>query len=170
MKEERVQNMAEFYSIQALQAIEEGDLIEFQLLFEEALINDPDEVKEQLAYQLLEIGFIQQAEQLFERLLEAHPTQHYYRLPLIDIAIDNDDIDQAEYHLDQIPQDDESYPGSLLGAADLYMTLGYPEVAEIKLKEAHELLPTNATIQFALAEYYFDQANYEASRFLITLI
>ena len=53
--------MAEFYSIQALQAIEEGDLIEFQLLFEEALINDPDEVKEQLAYQLLEIGFIQQA-------------------------------------------------------------------------------------------------------------
>lgn len=163
MKEERVQNMAEFYSIQALQAIEEGDLIEFQLLFEEALINDPDEVKEQLAYQLLEIGFIQQAEQLFERLLEAHPTQHYYRLPLIDIAIDNDDIDQAEYHLDQIPQDDESYPGSLLAAADLYMTLGYPEVAEIKLKEAHELLPTNATIQFALAEYYFDQANYEAA-------
>ncbi|HPJ00171.1 MAG TPA: tetratricopeptide repeat protein [Enterococcus sp.] len=143
------------YSEKMLQALQNEDLAEAQLSLEEALKKDDDAILAELGEELLAIGFLEEAKAVFITLTERQPSEDAYNLPLAEIAIENNEMEEAFEYLEAIPKSSETYPQALLITADLYQVLGIPEVSEAKLKEAAQLLPEENLIQFALAELYF---------------
>src|SRR5699024_7961106 len=131
------------------------DLAQAQLELTQALENDDLEVLEALGEELLSIGFLEEAQQVFETLKNKDTTSIVYNLPLAEIAIENDQIETAFDLLETVPKEDERYPEALLLLADLYQVLGIPEVSENKLLVAARIIPEEPLIQFALAELYF---------------
>lgn len=159
------------YSEKVLDALHAGDLVETQLMLTEALRNDAPENLEDLGEQLLQLGFLEEAQTIFQKLLEDHPETDGLNIPLAEIAIENNEIDQAFAYLEAISKDSLAYPESLLVLADLYQVLGIPEVSERKLKEAQTLLPDEPLLDFALAELYYTSGNLqEALRLYIKLL
>jgi tetratricopeptide (TPR) repeat protein len=143
------------YSEKMLQALQNEDLAEAQLSLEEALQKDDDAILAELGEELLAIGFLEEAKAVFITLTERQPSEDAYNLPLAEIAIENNEMEEAFEYLEAISKSSETYPQALLITADLYQVLGIPEVSEEKLKEAAQLLPEENLIQFALAELYF---------------
>ncbi|MHC5218036.1 tetratricopeptide repeat protein [Enterococcus sp. LJL128] len=143
------------YSEKMLQALHGEELAEAQLMFEEALRKDDEDTLSELGEELLSLGFLEEAKQIFEQLLEKHPDADGLNLPLAEIAIENDDFDGALELLGKISTESPNYPQSLLVQADMYQVMGIPEVSEAKLKEAQQLLPDELLIRFALGELYF---------------
>ena len=152
------------YSEKMLQALHEEDLAEAQLNLNIALKEDSDEVLVALGEELLSIGFLEEAKVIFEQMKERQPKELSYNLHLAEIAIENNLMEDAFELLESIPTDDESYPHALIITADLYQVLGIPEVSEVKLKEAAEILKGEELIQFALAELYFSMDHFEDAR------
>lgn len=148
------------YSEQMLTAIENGDYVESEILFEKALRFDDEEILETLGDELLRMGFLDEAKKIFLELSKKHPNQTTLNISLAEIAIEEDEIDLALDYLSRVRKDDPSYPESLLVAADLYLTIQAPEISESKLKEALSILPDEPTIKFALAELYFETERY----------
>lgn len=142
------------YSIQMLAALEKEDLPGAQVALQEALAHDDDDVLFQLGDQLVQIGFLEEAKEVFGKLLTRYPGNEEVLLALAEIAAEDDQIDEAFNYIDGIPRDSDYYPQALLLSADLYQMLGIPEVSEAKLEEAAKILPDEPLIQFALAELY----------------
>ncbi|KAF1304239.1 MULTISPECIES: tetratricopeptide repeat protein [Enterococcus] len=161
--------MEQSYSEQMLTALENEDLVAAQLAFNQALVKDQPEELAQLGEQLLQLGFLEEAQQLFERLVEQTKSPEFY-LPLAEIAIENDQIDTAFEFIEKIPKDNDFYPEALLLSADLYQVLGIPEVSEAKLNEAAKLLPDEPLIQFALAELYFTTERFSEAATLYQML
>lgn len=138
-----------------LQALADENLTEANEYLAKALQEDPADVLQELGEELLAIGFLEEAKVIFEHLLTVSPENDEWNIPLAEIAIEDNEIDQAFDYLEKIQQDSEYYPQALLAIADLYQVIGIPEVSEAKLKEAATLLPEEPLIQFALAELYF---------------
>ena len=138
-----------------LQALADENLTEANEYLAKALQEDPADVLQELGEELLAIGFLEEAKAIFEHLLTVSPENDEWNIPLAEIAIEDNEIDQAFDYLEKIQQDSEYYPQALLAIADLYQVIGIPEVSEAKLKEAATLLPEEPLIQFALAELYF---------------
>lgn len=143
------------YSEKMLQALHAENLAEAQLMLMEALRHDDEDTLVNLGEELLSIGFLEEAKLIFEQLLSKFPDAEGLNLPLAEIAIENDQFDEALEYLDKIPENSASYAQSLLVLADLYQVMGIPEVSETKLREAQQLLPEEPLIQFALGELYF---------------
>ncbi|EOH89639.1 tetratricopeptide repeat protein [Enterococcus villorum] len=138
-----------------LQALSEEDLAQAQIYLEKALKEDPADVLAELGEELLAIGFLEEAKQIFKQLLTQYPENDELFIPLAEIAIEDNEIDQAFEYLENISKESDYYPQALLAIADLYQVIGIPEVSEAKLKEAATLLPDEPLIQFALAELFF---------------
>lgn len=138
-----------------LQALADENLTEANEYLAKALQEDPADVLHELGEELLAIGFLEEAKAIFEHLLTVSPENDEWNIPLAEIAIEDNEIDQAFDYLEKIQQDSEYYPQALLAIADLYQVIGIPEVSEAKLKEATKLLPEEPLIRFALAELYF---------------
>lgn len=138
-----------------LQALSEEDLAQAQIYLEKALKEDPADVLAALGEELLAIGFLEEAKQIFKQLLTQYPENDELFIPLAEIAIEDNEIDQAFEYLENISKESDYYPQALLAIADLYQVIGIPEVSEAKLKEAATLLPDEPLIQFALAELFF---------------
>lgn len=147
--------MMETYSEKMLRALEEEDLAQAQLMLTKALKEDSGDVLAELGEELLALGFLEEAKQIFEQLAVQYPENDSVYIPLAEIAIEDNEIDQAFEYLEKITKESDFYPQSLLALADLYQVIGIPEVSEAKLKEAASLLPDEPLIQFALAELYF---------------
>ena len=143
------------YSEKMLNELHNENLAEAQLMLIEALRNDSDDLLADLGEELLSLGFLEEAEKVFLHLLELYPDAQGLNLPLAEIAIENNKIDEAFELLEKISKENESYVQSLLVSADLYQVIGIPEVSEAKLKEAQKRLPNEPLILFALAELYF---------------
>ncbi|MHC5229355.1 tetratricopeptide repeat protein [Enterococcus sp. LJL99] len=143
------------YSEKMLEALHNENLAEAQLMLIEALRNDNDDLLADLGEELLSLGFLEEAKKVFIHLLELYPEAQGLNLPLAEIAIENNQIDEAFELLEKVSKENESYVQSLLVSADLYQVIGIPEVSEAKLKEAQKLLPQEPLILFALAELYF---------------
>ncbi len=159
------------YSEKMLQALQNEDLAEAQLSLEEALKKDDDAILAELGEELLVIGFLEEAKVVFATLKERQPKEDAYYLPLAEIAIENNEIEEAFDYLEAIPTTSDAYPQALLITADLYQVLGIPEVSEAKLKEAAQLLPDENLIQFALAELYFSMDKFsEAEKIYRSLL
>jgi tetratricopeptide (TPR) repeat protein len=143
------------YSKKMIDALEEENIAQAQLYFAEALQQDDANTLADLGETLLTLGFLEEARQIFEQLTTQFPEAEGLNLPLAEIAIENNEIDEAFMYLEKISPTSDSYVQSLLVTADLYQVLGIPEVSEAKLKEAARLAPQEPLITFALAELYF---------------
>lgn len=147
--------MEKSYSEQMLEALENEDLVSANLAFNQALAKDDDSQLHELAQYLLQIGFLEESEQTFLHLLEKYPNNEELYLGLAEVAIENDNSDQALNFIEKVPKNSDYYVQALLLAADLYQMIGVPEVSEAKLTEAAKILPDEPLIQFALAELFF---------------
>lgn len=114
---------------------------------------------------LFQYGFIEEAKQLFKRLLESYPEEGELLVLFAECHIELGEEDEAILALEQINEDDPSYPQSLLLLADLYQMEGLFEVSEQKLLQAKSILPNEVIIDFALGELYAEQGKFlEASK------
>lgn len=143
------------YSEKMLAALKNEDLTEANLMFEEALKKDDPEVLASLAEELTSLGFLEESKRIIEKLLIDFPEEDAFYISLAEIAIENDEINEAFNYLEQIKPESDSYLESLLVTADLYQVLGIPEVSEAKLLQAKTLAPEEPLITFALAELHF---------------
>lgn len=143
------------YSEKMLAALHEEELAQAQLMLQEAIKNDDEDTLAELGEELLSLGFLEEAKAVFLHLLKKFPTAEGLYLPLAEIAIEDNQIDEAFAYLEKISKESDSYIQSLLVTADLYQVIGIPEVSEAKLKEAQQFLPDEPLITFALGELYF---------------
>ncbi|MFD1486252.1 tetratricopeptide repeat protein [Lacticaseibacillus baoqingensis] len=143
------------YSKEMLDALERGDMADAKAFFKDVLAHDDDETKYNLAEELYALGFIGQAQRLYQELLGKYPDQDDIKTMLADIAVSNGDSDQALNYLAQVGPDSDAYVQALMTAADVYQTQGLYEVSEQKLLEARQLAPDELVITFALGELYF---------------
>lgn len=148
------------YSKQMLEALSSGDLAQATVYFNEALSNDLPEEKLQLADNLYQLGFLEEASTLFKDLLNLYPDEDSLKISLGEIAIEEDKLEEAFEWLEQIKPSSDLYAQSLLTLADIYQMMDIPEVSEQKLKEAKQILPNEPLIDLALAELYFATEDY----------
>lgn len=113
-----------------------------------------------LAEKLADLGFLEQAFQLYEQLLMSHPDEGELLLSLADIYIEQDKEDEALELVKKVKSDDPVYPSALLLEADLYALSGLEEVAYKKLMEAKKLMPNETLIDFALGEQCYVQGSF----------
>lgn len=149
------------HSEQMMAAIQNEDLVQAQIELNEALKKDDNDTLIELGEVLLSIGFLEEVKSIYETLTLRLPEEkEAFLLPLAEVAIENNEIEEAFEMLEGISKESAYYPQSLLITADLYQILGIPEVSEAKLKEAKSLLPKEPLIDFALAELYFSNQQY----------
>ncbi|MET3561225.1 tetratricopeptide (TPR) repeat protein [Enterococcus rotai] len=151
------------YSEKMLQALHEEELAQAQLMLAEAIRKDDDDTLADLGEELLSLGFLEEAKLVFDHLITIFPEADGLNLPLAEIAIENNLIDDAFVYLEKVGKDSDSYVQSLLVTADLYQVIGIPEVSEAKLKEAQRLMPDEPLILFALGELYFSNGQFQES-------
>lgn len=142
------------YSEKMLDQLDRGQLTEAKKSFAWALRKDDDETLFNLAEGLYGLGFLNQAQRVYLKLLEKYPDEDVLRTALAEIAIDNDHNDEALTYLNQIAADSDAYVPALLVAADLYQTEEQFEVTESKLLEAYQIAPDEPAVLFALGEFY----------------
>ena len=146
-----------------LDELSSGQLEAAKKSFASALRYDDDDTIYSLAEELYGLGFSNQAQRAYKKLLAKYPDEDQLRTSLADIAIDEDDTDQALMYLSEISEDSTAYIESLLVAADLYQSEGLVEAAEGKLLAAYQQDSEEPIIQFALAEFYFATAKYQVA-------
>jgi len=151
------------YSEKMLQALHEEELAQAQLMLAEAIRKDDEDTLADLGEELLSLGFLEEAKLVFDHLITIFPEADGLNLPLAEIAIENNLIDDAFVYLEKVGKDSDSYVQSLLVTADLYQVIGIPEVSEAKLKEAQRLMPDEPLILFALGELYFSNGQFQES-------
>ena len=147
-------------SEQMLSALEDNDLKQADELFQKALKEDDPETLYSLAEELYAMGFLEQASTIYQQLLAQFPDEDQIRTTLADIAVSNGQYDDALNLLTDITPESNAYAESLLTAADVYQTMGLPEVSEQQLLTALRLYPDEPVMQFALAELYFEMGEY----------
>ncbi|GER71608.1 hypothetical protein BpJC7_29110 [Weizmannia acidilactici] len=145
---------------QLLDHLEEGRLEKAKKEFEDFLSLGSDEEKYALAEQLMGLGFLNEAQQLYKDLLASYPDDGELIILMAETLIDMDKEEEAILYLDRILETDPDYPRALLLLADLYQMQGLYEVSEKKLLEACTLLPEEPVVHYALAEFYASEARY----------
>lgn len=143
------------FSEKMLDELDKGQLKEAKKSFAWALRKDDDDTLFNLAQQLYSLGFLKQAQRIYEKLLAKYPDEGELKTNLAEIAIDNGDNDQALTYLSEVDKDSPAYLQSLLVAADLYQTEGEFEVTEEKLQEAYRIAPDQPAVLYALGEFYY---------------
>ncbi|MBC1434710.1 tetratricopeptide repeat protein [Listeria rocourtiae] len=151
------------FAEQMLAALEQENLPEAQKYFKQTLQDGTDEEQYWLAEQLMQLGFLEEAEDLYELLLAKYKDEGELLVRAAEVAIEKDDIEGAMAYLEQVNAQDEAYPESLLVLADLYQMQGLFEVTEAKLQQAKSLLPNEAVIDFALGEFYLSTARFASA-------
>jgi tetratricopeptide (TPR) repeat protein len=143
-----------------LEALSKGDLVGAQVAFEKAQKEDLPEEIFQLADNLFQLGFMEEAQTLYEKLFTEFPEEETLKISLAEIAIENDELDKAFEYLESIEESSDLYAQSLITQADIYQVLNIPEVSESKLKQAKKILPNEPLLDLSIAELYFSTENY----------
>jgi len=149
------------YSERMLDELSGGQLEEAKKSFALALRHDDDETIHSLAEELYALGFSTNAKRAYSKLLDKYPEEDILRTELAEIAIAEDQTDEALEYLTVITPDSDAYLEALMVFADLYQSEGLDEAAEAKLVEAYTLAPDEPVIQFALAEFYNGTGMYQ---------
>lgn len=147
-------------SKEMLEALSNGDLVAAQVAFEKAQKEDLPEERFQLADNLFQLGFMEEAQTLYEKLFEEFPEEETLKISLAEIAIENDELDTAFNYLESIEETSDLYAQSLITQADIYQVLNIPEVSESKLKQAKAYLPNEPLLDLSIAELYFATEEY----------
>jgi tetratricopeptide (TPR) repeat protein len=145
---------------QMLKHLEEQNLKQAEIDFQKVKELGTDEELFLLAEELHQIGFLNEAKELYEILLQTYADEGELKILLSEVLLDLDQEDQAISYLDSIAEMDPDYPRALLLLADLYQMQGLVEVSELKLQKAKDVLPDEPIIDFALGELYASSGNY----------
>jgi tetratricopeptide (TPR) repeat protein len=148
---------------QILQLVEGGEVEKALALVPKVKAEATDEEKYMLAEQLFSWGMVDEACEIAEELSFRYPEDGEIQLFLAEIYMELDEEEKALEILADVDEQDPLFPRACLLAADLYQMQGLEEVSEQKLKKAYEKLPDEPIIQFALAELYFANGNYQQS-------
>jgi tetratricopeptide (TPR) repeat protein len=140
-----------------IESLQKGELEEAYLHINRIKSSEDTEDMLLLAEEMLNLGFLEEAKNLIEHLLELYPNEGELIVTLAEILIDLDQEDEAMLILEKISPDDDMYPSALLLEADLYQMQGMDEVSERKLEMAKSILPDEPLVDFALAELYYQQ-------------
>ncbi|KIL48054.1 tetratricopeptide repeat protein [Jeotgalibacillus campisalis] len=143
-----------------IQSLHDNNLEQGLKEFSEIKKTGTDDEKFELAEELFQLGFLDQAKELFEILIQRYPDEAELKVLLAETLVEMDQAEEALLQLDNINEEDEFYPRSLLLSADLYQMQGLYEVSERKLKQAVQKKPEEPVIQFALAELYNEQGRF----------
>ncbi|GIN92028.1 hypothetical protein J6TS1_24050 [Siminovitchia terrae] len=137
-----------------LKHIELQDLSKAKEIFNKVKKSGSPEEKFFLAEQLSQYGFLEEAKELYERLLEVFPEESELKIMLAELLIDLGKDEEAYPYLETVEPTDPNYAAALLLEADLYQMQGLYEVSEQKLLKAKEMYSQEPVIDFALAELY----------------
>jgi tetratricopeptide (TPR) repeat protein len=140
--------------------LEDGQHVEAIKKYTDVLKNGDAEIQFDLGERLFQLGFLEEAKALFEVLLEKYPEEGEILVFLAEIHLELDNEEQALGLLEQISEQDPTFPQSLLLLADLYQMQGLFEVSEQKILTAKKLLPNEKIIDFALGELYAEQGKF----------
>ncbi len=148
------------YAEQMLSSLEEGKLEEAKKQYKQVLKFGSHEEKYSLAEELHHLGFLEEAKELYENLLQYYPGEGELLIELGEVMVEMDNEEEAIDKLAEIDEEDPSYPRALLLLADLYQMQGLFEVSEQKLLHAKKLLPDEPVIDFGLGELYSETGRF----------
>jgi tetratricopeptide (TPR) repeat protein len=143
-----------------IQYIQKQNIEKAMQYFSRAKKNSSDEEKYELAGQLAEYGFLEEAIELYELLLAKYPDASDIKVSVCELLIEIGEEEKALLLLKEIPDTDDMYGAALLLEADLYELQGLPEVSEQKLLEAKNRFPDEPIVIFALGELYMSRGRF----------
>ncbi|NMH68834.1 tetratricopeptide repeat protein [Bacillus sp. RO3] len=159
------------YAEKMLTSLEEGKLEEAKKQYNQVMKFGSHEEKFSLAEELHHLGFLEEAKELYENLLEYYPGEGELLIELAEVLVEMDNEEVAIENLSELDENDPIYPRALLLLADLYQMQGLFEVSEQKLLQAKKLLPDEPVIEFGLGELYSETGRFlEAIRHYEALI
>jgi len=157
--------------VEVLKALEKSELQKSYRLMEEIQLNGDPEEKFDLADHLFQLGFLEQAKELYLDLLDEFPEEGELKVRMAEVFIEMDDIENALLILENIREEDPVFGECLLLQADLYQLQGLWEVSEQKLLKAEKAFPNEVVIQFALGELYASLGRFaQAIRYYETVL
>ncbi|KAB7672939.1 tetratricopeptide repeat protein [Bacillus sp. B1-b2] len=137
--------------------LENGDQQKALEYYQDILNTGNNDERFMLGEELLQLGFLEEAKNLFLVLLEAYPEEGELLVLIAETEMEIGNEEIAISYLEKMNPNDPSYPQGLLLLADLYQMDGLYEVSERKLLEAKSILPEEPIIDFALGELYAEQ-------------
>ena len=143
-----------------LQAIQNGDLQQINNTLESFLMNEQPEVQYEFADLFMQYGYLNEADRVFEHLQFLYPDNVQLTIDRASVLIELGEEDEALSLLMEVDSEAPEYPQSLLLLADYYQMQGLYEVAEQRINEALEILPSEPLLQFAKAELLFETGRF----------
>ncbi|MBS9338231.1 tetratricopeptide repeat protein [Fructobacillus sp. M2-14] len=148
------------YAEEMLAALRLGQVEKAKTAFVSSLKEDDDDMVFSLAEDLYAMGFVDESKTAYKHLLEKYPDEDQLKSALAEMAIEEDNMEEAQDYLAQIRPESEAYLQALMVKADLYQQEGLKESAELSLNKAREIAPNEPIVAFALGEFYFSTGEY----------
>lgn len=149
------------YSEQLLDAIQNHNFSETNILLKNALDNDDPEILASLADNLTDLGFSDMAKEVYQALIAKFPQEDLFKVYLAEILINDGQEDDGLTLLYNVKPESDAYLESLLAQADYYQSNGLVETARQKLLTAKKIAPEEDAITFGLAELDYLSGDYE---------
>ncbi|MFC2948317.1 tetratricopeptide repeat protein [Virgibacillus sediminis] len=146
--------------MEAVKLVESNQTEKAIELLENYLPKADEEEKFTIAELYNQWGFLQEASEILNSLLQQYPEESDLKVMLADIYVELEDDEAAINLLNEINEDDEAYVQTLIQLADLYQAQGLFEVAEQKLLTAKQHEPNEPVVDLALAELLFSIGEY----------
>ncbi|OCS89459.1 tetratricopeptide repeat protein [Caryophanon latum] len=147
------------------EALQQGDLAAVDAQLDSFLVQGTPDVQYAFAEGCVQLGFIAQADRVFEHLQYLFPEEAQLKIDRAQVQMELGDEDSALELLMDVRDDEPEYPQALLVLADFYQMQGLYEVAEQRLNDALELLPEEPLLHFAKAELLVEIGRFtEAAR------
>ncbi|MCG3089938.1 tetratricopeptide repeat protein [Sporosarcina cyprini] len=148
-----------------MQAAREGNLEDLRLQVEQIIsmfqqgTEEPENLYD-LAGMMMDYGYVQLADTLYEELLQLMPEEGQLKIDRAETLLEMGEEDEALLLLTSITPDEDEYVQALLSLADYYQMSGMSEAAVMKVKEALALMPEEPVLRFAYAELLLDGGKY----------
>lgn len=125
----------------------------------EAFVKADTDLQVEVLDTLIDLGYIQLADQLGARVVDnEHPEMNY---TLAELSFLKGDMDSAILYASNISKESDVYVKALILEAEIYANLDLPDVSEKKLKEMRHYVADAPLADLFLAEFYYDQENYD---------
>ena len=114
----------------------------------------------EIAEVFMQYGYLNEADRVFEHLQFLFPEEAQIAIDRATVLMEIGEEDEALELLMAVSDEAPEYPQALLVIADYYQMQGLFEVAEQRINEALQLLPTEPLLQFAKAELLFETGRF----------